>query len=326
MRVCSYLEVRGLVDQSGIGIAQRNTLRILAQAGVDVTDDPRERYDLLHLQLIGPQAWIYAGRAQRRGIPVVFTLHASPELIHGSFTCATIVAPAYEACLRRFVRRVDLLLAPSPFVAEMIRPISGGRPVRVASGAVDVERFRFREETRAAFREEFGLRQPTVLAVGQLIPRKGVATFFEVARALPEVQFLWAGPRPSRLIFYSPRFDRLLRSRPENVCLTGFLPGIEHAYSGCDALLHPAHAETLGLVLLEASAAGLPIVARRLPVYGGWFEEGEDGLLGSADDELARHLRRALAGHEPRAVGSLAQRYDFPRAAELLLASYREVL
>ena len=51
MRVCSYLEVRGLVDQSGIGVAQRNTLRVLARAGIDVTDDPRERYDLLHLQI-----------------------------------------------------------------------------------------------------------------------------------------------------------------------------------------------------------------------------------------------------------------------------------
>ena len=65
----------------------------------------------------------------------------------------------------------------------MIRPILGGRPVRVASGAVDVERFRFREKARAAFREEFELQRPTVLAVGQLIPRKGVATFFEAARA-----------------------------------------------------------------------------------------------------------------------------------------------
>jgi glycosyltransferase involved in cell wall biosynthesis len=314
------------VDQSGIGIAQRNTLRLLAKAGVEVTNDPREPYDLLHVQFIGPRAWVEAGRARKRGIPVVLTVHTSPDLVPGSFTCAGAIAPLYEACLRQFIRRVDLLLAPSPYVAEMIRPIAGGRPVRVASGAVDVERFRFRAESRVAFREEFRLERPTVLAVGQLIPRKGVATFFEAARTLSDVQFLWAGPRPNRFLLFSPRFDRLLRSCPENVRLVGFLPEIERAYSGCDALLHAAHAETLGLVLLEASASGLPIVARRLPVYGSWFQEGRDGRLASTDEEFVQELRGALAGPAPRAIGDVAHRFDFPRAAEALLAAYQEVL
>ena len=327
MRVCSYLDVSGLVDQSGIGVAQRNTLRALSEAGVEVTDDPRERYDLLHLQYIGPLAWHHARRARRRGIPVVLTLHAPPDLVRGGITCSGLVAPLYEAYLRRLVRRVDLLLAPSPFAAEMIRPIFGGRPVRVASSGVEVERFRYREEDRAAFRRELGLSRPAVLAVGQLIPRKGVATFFEVARAVPEAEFLWAGPRPSRLLFWSPRFNLLLRSRPRNVRFLGFIPHVERAYSGCDAFFHPAHAESLGLVLLEASAAGLPIVARRLPVYEGWFHEGEDGLLGEGPEEFVRQLREILARKERRReVGALALRYDLPRAAEALLAAYAEVL
>jgi len=327
MRVCSYLDVSGLVDQSGIGVAQRNTLRALSEAGIEVTDDPRERYDLLHLQYIGPKAWYRALQAHRKGVPVVLTVHSLPELVRGAFTCSALVATLYGAYLRRLIPTVDLLLTPSPFAAEILRRHASGKAIRVASSGVDAPRFAFQEDRRRAFRQTWRLEGPVVLAVGQLIPLKGVATFLEVARALPEVEFLWVGPRPSRLLFYSPLFDRMLRARPKNVRFAGFVPEVEQAYSGCDAFFHPSHGESLGLVLLEASAAGLPIVARRLPVYEAWFHEGEDGLLGEDPEEFGRKLRGILAGGaRQREVGALALRYDLPRAAEALLAAYREVL
>lgn len=327
MKICSYLEIRGLVDQSGIGSATRNVVQTLRARGIEVTADPTEDYDLLHLQWIGPRSLYYAQRARKRNRPVVLSVYSLPEHIWGAFHCSPVVTPAYRQYLRAFFRFVDLLVVPSSMATECLAPLAGARPIRVISSGVDLDRFRYSQEKRDNFRGAYGLNRPTVLAVGQLIPLKGVETFLEVAREIPEVCFLWVGPRPSRLLFFSPRFERLIRQRPPNVHFTGYLADVESAYCGCDLFFHPSHGESLGMAILEAAAVGLPLLVRRLAVYEGWLHEGVNCLMGKDPAEFEAAIGTLLSGSPPcLARGQLARQHALPRVGEALAAVYREVL
>lgn len=253
------------------------------------------------------------------------SLYTPPDLVRGSFNLDRALARAYGSYLRLFARQVDLFIVPSPYAARTVSPLANGRPVRVVSSGVDLERFRFDADQRAAFRKAHALDRPTVLSVGQVIPRKGVETFLEVARLLPDVRFLWIGPRVHPLLFYSPRFERLLRHRPGNTRFTGFVKGIESAYCGCDVFLHPSHGESLGLVILEAAAVGMPLVVRRLPVYDGWLNENENCLMGEDPREFAAAISAILAARSPIPNG-LARSHALDRVASDLLQAYSEVL
>jgi 1,2-diacylglycerol-3-alpha-glucose alpha-1,2-glucosyltransferase len=246
----------------------------LRTRGIDVTTDPNEDYDLLHLQWIGPKSLRYAQRARKKNRPVVLIVHSFPRQIAGALNGSPILTPVYRRYLKTFLHNVDLMIAPSPKAAQYLAMLNGTRPIRVISSGVDLHRFCFSQEKRYTFRRTYGLDRPTVLAAGQVTPLKGVKTFLQVAQILPDLLFRWVGPRPSRLFFFSPRFELTLHNRPENVRFDGYLTDIDFAYCGEDIFFYPSHGESLGLVILEAAAVGLPLVVRDLPIYRGWLEKG----------------------------------------------------
>ncbi len=299
----------------------------MKKQGVEVTSDPTDNYDLLHLQWVGPLSFYHAWRARRQGRPVALTVHTTPDLIEGAFTFSSALTPIYRAYLHWFIRHVDLLITPTEAAAAHILPLVDGKPVHAFSGGIDCARFSFAEQARAEFRGRHDLHRPTVLAVGQVIPRKGVETFLEVARRLPEVDFLWIGPRVSPLLFYSPRFNKALRNCPQNAHLLGFEPHIERAYCGCDIFFHPSHAESLGLVILEAAAVGLPLVVRRLPVYQGWLHEGRNCLMGDNIDQFVSAISSLIGARSPLlSKNGLLERHSLDVAGRDLIAAYNEVL
>jgi 1,2-diacylglycerol-3-alpha-glucose alpha-1,2-glucosyltransferase len=317
-----------LVDQSGIGVATRNSVQALESQGIAVTRDPTADYDLLHLEWIGPKSLYYARWAHKKGRPVVLSVHTPPDLIQGSFTFSRTLARIYGKYLRGFAHVVDLFIAPSPFAAQGLNKIANERPIRVISSGVDLDRFRYDQEKRDSFRREYGLDRPTVLCTAQVIPRKGVEDFLAVARLLPDISFIWVGARINRLLLYSPRFERLLKHPLKNVRFTGFVDDVGAAYSGSDLFLFPSHGESLGLVILEAAATGLPLVVRRLPVYGGWLHEGEDCAMGETPQEFATAIHALLdrQGNRDREGSHVVQGHSLSQVGEDLLATYQEIL
>ena len=136
------------------------------------------------------------------------------------------------------------------------------------------------EYDKAGFRSGLGLgpATPVVGIVAQLIPRKGHR---HLLAALPAV--LAQHPGLQVLIFGRGPLEAALRQAIDaaglaaNVRLMGFRDDLP-ALLGClDLLVHPADIEGLGVSLLQASAAGVPIIASRA---GGMPEAVRDGLNG----------------------------------------------
>lgn len=291
-----------------------------------MTTDPRADYDLLHLQWIGPRSLHYAKRARKMGKSVVLSVHSLPSLLRGAFSLPSLLVPSYRAYLKHFFRYVDLLIAPSPSAVQELIPLAGTLPVRSVSSGVDLARFTYDSEKRRAFRARYGLDRPTVLSVGQVIPLKGVEDFLAVARCLPQFQFIWVGPRPSRLFYFNPRFELARRRMPGNTRFLGYIPEIETAYSGCDLYFHPSYGESLGLAVIEAAAVGLPLVVRNLPVYRPWLMRGTASRAGNNSGEFARAIESLIEEEYPIARHPFVEEHSLPQMGMRLIEVYKEVM
>ncbi len=203
--------------------------------------------------------------------------------------------------------------------------------------AVDTTRFRPDGTARARVAGAFDLAAgaPVIAMAAQFIPRKGHTVLLE---ALPRV---WAvQPALTCLLFgRGPGREALAREIAargwaSRVRIVGWRTDLAALLPAVDVLVHPAFAEGLGLILLEAGACGVPVVAGAAGGIPEVVVDGETGLLVPPGDApaLASALLRLLADRGlAQALGAAARRrvtarYSIPAMAAAYATLYREIL
>lgn len=195
--------------------------------------------------------------------------------------------------LRRIFRHADVVTYISRYTLDELRPHmpADQRVLHLPSG-IDVERFHPDARARAALRSRYGLGEaPTAVCVSRLVARKGqdslIAAWPRVVDRVPGARLVIVGWGP-----YARRLAELRRSSPtrESITLTGRVPHDElagHMAMGdvfampCRTRGHGLDVEGLGIVFLEASATGLPVIAG---ASGGAPETVEEGVTGNVVD------------------------------------------
>jgi len=209
---------------------------------------------------------------------------------------------------RRFFPWADAAIAVSRATAESYRGSFRETP-RVIHNGVDVERFELdRDSSRREVASEFGFDEaaPIVIHVGNVYERKGQQIALEVARELqrdfPQCRLLMAG----RLDRDSDYVDRLRVSIAEyglegRVILLGLRTDIGKLLAAADVFLHTALEDPHPRAVIEAMAAGLPVVAIAVDGVSETVVDGETGFLVSWPcpiRELADPLASLLANPE----------------------------
>jgi glycosyltransferase involved in cell wall biosynthesis len=239
--------------------------------------------------------------ARRRGLPVV--------AVSRGWTGESWKVRLYESIDRAHLRFMDCVVCVS--AAQAAKAYRAGvRPgrIRVIHNAVDASRFghpdpRGRDELQALFRSP---RPLLVCAAGRLSPEKGfdvlVAAAARLRRSHPHVGFVHFGEGHCR-----PRLERqiALRGLGDSFVLGGFRTDLDRLLPHFDLLVLPSYTEGLPNVVLEACAAGVPVVATAV---GGTPEvlEADCGVLVPPGDPpaLAAGIRAALArGRSLRDMG-----------------------
>lgn len=235
-------------------------------------------------------------------------------------------APPTRAALRAAARSFDTLTHLSEATLPELAGAVGDRTrlVRLA-GAVDTVRFRPGLDG-SAVRRRHGLGGgPVVLSVARLVRRKGhdmlLRAWADVVRRRPDARLVIVGDGPMR-----HRLTELAdRYGPGTVTLTGLVSvaDLPRYYAAADVFALPCRddrrglqTEGLGLSVLEASAAGLPVVVGRSGGSSASLLDGRTGVLVDATrpDELVLTLHRLLASPgRAAAMGAAGRRWACER-------------
>jgi glycosyltransferase involved in cell wall biosynthesis len=247
--------------------------------------------DLVHLHSRRGADWLGGIGARWAGVPVVLSRRVTnPE-------------PRWLAPLK--YRLYDRVITISRAIRDgLVASGVPGHKIRIVHSAVPLPDPQARW-TRVSFEERFGLdgAAPVVGMAAQFIARKGHAVLIDaVPRVLehfPAARFLLFGRGPLQ-----DSIEERIRRRglTEAVRLPGFQDDLP-AFVGCfDVLVHPAYDEGLGIILLQASAAGVPIVSSPVGGIPEIVEDGRNGLLvpPGNTDALADALIRLLDSRELR--------------------------
>lgn len=189
----------------------------------------------------------------------------------------------------------DRVIAPSRQVAQTLE-----RWAKVPAAKIEVVHHGFdlraiaagaarRDETR----ERLGLGEQTVIGcVGRLYRLKNQAALIDAFAAT-------AGEHPRlRLLIAGPGDREPLRARAaaagvgDQVTFAGPVADVPGLLAACDAFAHPALAESFGMTIVEAMAAGLPLLVTPVGIAPELIEPGVTGIL--CDDAAAHSLERGL--------------------------------
>jgi glycosyltransferase involved in cell wall biosynthesis len=260
---------------------------------------------------------VAAAYARRCSIPLVVTAHIGD--LGSTRGLVGLAARMHEAVIGRLIlRAATRATAVSNPVAAHVRSLSPGLPVDVVPNGVDLERFRPRYH-RSAARWRVGY-------LGRLVFNKGPAVAIRALRALvdmeidAELTIAGEGPEASRLRRLANRLGLDHRVRFE-----GFRADPEVWLQEVDVLVRPSLTEGLPLSVLEAMAAGVPVVATNIPPHV-WLMNITDALsLVPVGEPVALAQAVARLALDPVAYGRLrsagiaaAASFTWDRTSELM--------
>lgn len=224
--------------------------------------------------------------------------------------------------VRWLADEIEIRCAVSPDAAEMAERWLDGE-YRLLFNGVELDRYERIEPVKAD--------GPTIFFCGRHEERKGLEVLLQAMRELPDDVTLWVGSN-------GPETDRLRREygKDRRIVWLGRISDEEKIarMAGAHVFCAPSlHGESFGVVLIEAMAAGTPVVATDLDGYKNAARPDVDALLVPPGDvgELAAALQRVLADSElvdrlRRSGHERAEHFSMQRLADQYVEMYREVL
>ncbi len=240
--------------------------------------------------------------AAKLAVPLVFTHHTmyADYAHYFKWLPRRLTKHLVNKHVLAYCRRAARVIAPSPGLRELLIEAGVEQEIDVLATGVDSSEAGGATDARA-LRARFAvpINAPLLLFVGRLGREKNLTTLLEAAAAAmaahSEARLLLAGDGPERL-----KLERLASKLGigDRTIFTGVLSRLDvaAAYRAADLFVFASLTETQGLVLAEALAAGLPVVAVRATGVDYMVTDGVDGLLcGTAAGELGAAITKALS-------------------------------
>lgn len=292
--------------------------------------------DVLHANQPAMSGWVATHYGRRYGIPIVLTCHSRYDLLWK--TAVPILPSSFcRAALRPPMRyitdRCDLVLATTSEAARVMHDLGVTRAIEVIPLGIDLAPYR--GPSRRLVRSDIGVPDSASLALflGRLSPEKNVRFLLE-ALARPELA-------QGHLLLVGDGHERsALESHARSLGLNGrvhFVGEVDAAdipaYTAlADFFVTASQIETLCIAVLEALAAGLPVLGPDMPWIRPIVRHGVHGLLAPPDIASFTQAWASLAGNPSLRVRlaegarAASEQYDLKRTTALIVAQYERLV
>ncbi len=351
-----YLEARGhevFVFTFGDEDYQDEETNIIRSPGVPIRDTgfylnvryTREARDLIrsmdvahvhHPFLSGGLALL---NCKPFGIPIVFTNHTRYDLYvqaYFPYLPEGVGEMFLKAYLGNFCDTVDLVVAPSPGVERVLRHLGVNAPIEVIPNGVDIAPFRQVETPME--RSAFGFSEDDAILVyaGRLGPEKNLPfllrAFRGAAQAVDNLRLLVVGDGSER-----DTLEDMARHMgiADRVVFTGMVPygEIPRYLAMSDLFVTASVTAVHPLSVIEAMAAGLPVLGISSPGIGDTVHDGENGMLVPEMDLAAftgKLVRLAMDAELRRSLSAGARQsaseYAIENTGERMLQAYEHLV
>lgn len=298
-----------------------------------------EGIGLIHIHT--PFAAHYAGTAlaRRHRLPVIATYHTHFEEYIQHYL-PVLPRPLLKAMARALARHqcdaLNAVVVPSPAMQATLTEYGVAAPMHVLPTGIPVERFAGGDGCR--FRAAYAIdeKRPLALYVGRVAHEKNIGFLLEALSyalwRLPELLLVIAGEGPAL-----PALQRSVTELGigDHVRFVGYLDRqheLPDCYAAADVFTFASRTETQGLVLLEAMAAGLPVLALAHLGTRSIVEPERGAVAGPDNAEAFGRALAELTADRPRLLRmsrqarQFAQEWSAPERARQLAALYRSLV
>ena len=301
--------------------------------------------DVVHVQVSDPIGLSVVTWARKAGVPVVTTEHNQPEVITDPLKIPRLVKKPANALLTAYFRnrqsKSDFVTMPTE---QAIRELIGKGeefkvPVAAVSNGVDLSRFKPGKVSGEIYKK-YGIMmgRPVVLYVGRVDPEKKVGVVLEAfVRMLDNHKF----DKMSKPLFVvvGDGVDRARLMKKyedyDDVKFLGRVVGddLYELYKVGSVFATASEIETQGIVLIEAAASGLPLIAVDAGAVAEVCIDGENGYLceSGAVNEISEAMAKILLDDKLRAKFAkksveIAGEHDFERTLDKFINIYNRVV
>jgi glycosyltransferase involved in cell wall biosynthesis len=334
-------DVRAQMDRVGGNLFSFSLMRALMRMP-DV--------DVFHVHTTRRLGGIVRAVARKRGVPYVVSLHGgwfdAPEEEFERQVTRTKGALEWGKVLgwwvgsRKVLDDAGAIICVGGREAELVRERFPGKRVEYLPHGVDAARFEHGDGVGFRAAHGIGPKDRVVLNVARISTQKNqllaVRAMPELLRRDPHVRLVLIGPVTSEAYLEEIHSEAATLGVAERVAIIpGYPPGDQRlvdAYHAADVFLLPSVHEPFGIVILEAWAANLPVLAAKVGGIPYFVEDGKDGVLFDphSTDDLVRAYD-ALGSCDVRGMAAagkekVLREYTWERVVDRLLKVYEEVV
>ena len=246
--------------------------------------------DVVHVQVSDPIGLSVVGYARRHGIPVVTTEHNQPEVLTEPLHMPRLVKKPVNALLSAYFRnrqsKSDFVTMPTKQAIENLiyaKKEEFKVPVAAVSNGVDLSHFKPGKANKTIYKKyNVPEGRPIVLYVGRVDPEKNVGTvlsaFQSVLEKVPDALLVIVGDGVD-LTRLRKEASKLGISKSVKFLGKVLAPDLYDIYKMGDVFVTASEIETQGIVLIEAAASGLPLVAVNAGAVREICVNNENGFL-----------------------------------------------
>ena len=330
MKILLYTESLKAIEKSGLGKAIKHQIKALEDNKIEYTLNPKEDYDIVHINFYGPKSYLLAKKAKNNGKKIVYHAHSTEEDFRNSFIGSNLIAPLFKKWLIKCYSLGDYIITPTEYSKGLLEKYNLSRPIIAISNGIDMKFFERNEENGKKFRKDFGYKESDkiVMAIGLYLERKGILDFVEMAKRMPEYKFIWFGYSP--LIFSPRKIRKAVNTKLDNLYFAGYQEPeiIRSAYSGCDVYVFPTLEETEGIPILEALTEKANTVIHDIPIFE-FLEDGKDVYKAKNINEYEEKIRGIIDGKLPSLVENGYKKVldrEIKKVGKELIEVYKKVL